>query len=120
MAISVADNAMARDIISRNAYAKFLENKKLMLAWLAHVPKGTKPEDVKYDVWIPFLFFVRTACYNTMFDVAYHWLGHDAFVEAVYALINMREVHQHEMLYMAKNRMIDPAVYSERYPHSPV
>ena len=57
--ISATDDAMARDIVAKNGYAKFLENKKLMMAWLAHVPAGVKPAGVKpadapNDEWIPF------------------------------------------------------------------
>ena len=55
-----------------------------------------------------------------MFDVAYTWIGHDAFAKHMHRFIGSGEVHQHEMMYMAKNDMIDPSVYSERYPHSPL
>ena len=116
--ISATDDAMARDIVAKNGYAKFLENKKLMTAWLAHVPAGPKPADVPNDEWIPFLHFLRKSCYNTMFDVAYDWMGHDAFVRVVHGLIDMGAVHQHEMLYMAKNCMIDPRIYAARYGHA--
>ena len=113
MAISTLDDAMAREIIKKNKYTKFIENKKLMMAWLTHVPNQHQPEDVDNDEWIPFLFLVRNGCYNTMFDVAYDWLGHESFNKLVIPLVH--EIHQHELLYMAKNDMIDRDLYTKRY-----
>ena len=105
------EDALARDIISKHAYRKFVENKKLMLAWLLHVPTGGKRNDVPNDEWVPVLFFLRRSCYNTVFNVAYTWIGHDAFAKHMHRFIGS---------YMAKNDMIDLSVYSERYPHSPL
>lgn len=106
MVISDSDDAMVRDIILGNRYKKFIENKKLMMDWLNHMPTGKKPIDTPNDVWIPFLFFVRKSAYMTMFDVAYTWFGHDKFKKKIYELIDMDEIYQHEMLYMTNNNMI--------------
>ncbi len=107
MAISASDDKMARDIVFRNKYDIFMENKQLMLAWLAHRPDpALKPPDMPNDQWIPFLFFVRNSCYRTMFDVAYDWMGHDAFAGRVRELIAMNEIYPGEMLYMTNNNML--------------
>ena len=106
MAISASDDAMAREIVSKNNYAGFVENKRLMLAWLAHRPVKPADPDVRNDAWIPFLFFVRRACCMTMFDLAYDWMGHDAFVGRVRELIAMDEIYPNEMLYMTRNDML--------------
>ncbi len=104
--VSPSDDALARDIIAKNGYAQFVANKKLMLAWLVHAPVGTKPLDVCQDEWLPFLFFVRRSCCLTMFDVAFDWLGLDAFDRMARGLIDAGEIYEHEMLYMTKNDMI--------------
>ena len=111
--ISALDDTLARDIIATNNYKKFMENKKLMMDWLTH--PGQDDPELANDKRIPFLFFIRSSCGMTICDVAYGWLGHARFSNMANEMIEMNEIYQHEMLYLARNNMINPDIYRERY-----
>ena len=86
--MSLQEDAMVREWISKNNYVHFVENKKLIIAWL-------KLAD--YDAM---LFFVRCACCMSMFDIVHTWIGDDAFVFHMKLIED--QLYPHQIQYIQK------------------
>jgi hypothetical protein len=93
--VSPEHEAIAREIISKNEYTKFVAHKKLMLAWLMQDDSNL------------FLFFIHQSCCLNIMDVmALDWLGLEAFNNKVHPLFLAGKLYPHEVLYMTKNGML--------------
>ena len=81
--VSPREDAMLRGWIADNNYKMLVEHRKLLLAWLQGVPTATSLRGALDDgeLLSPVPFFVRKACWFSIFDRVVEWMGPAEFAE---------------------------------------
>lgn len=90
--VAPREDAMLRGWIADNNYKKLVEHRKLLLAWL-HGDEA--PLDG--ELLSPVPFFVRNACWFSIFDRVVEWMGEAEFAEMTRSLAP--NMWPHEVMY---------------------